>query len=205
MNKLLTLVAVAAMMLMVVGTSSAQNTASATADAKANIVAPIKIIWNQPLSFGQFTVGSGGGTAMVGVTGVNVPNQNYILGNPSTTGDVVALSTAQATAYSGNKNPGPAVFTVTGEKNFTFGVYLPPVTQSVPVAILNQDPGPNSAQMYVANFTCVVGNPGVVGQTGTLSIGAGIQFFAVGGTLTVPANAVPGSYTGQFAVTAYYN
>jgi len=179
----------------------AQNSASANATANATIIKPLTITWNQPLAFGQLTPGVGAATAVIGVTGISVSSASYIAEAP-----VVVNTTSvnnQATAFFGDKNPGPAVFTVTGQLGYSFAISLPPVTQVIPVHLINNTT--SSPDMTLDNFTSVVGNPGAVGSTGTLSLGTGFQFFAVGGTLHIPSGATPGFYQGQFIVTVAYN
>jgi hypothetical protein len=70
--------------------------------------------------------------------------------------------------------------------------------------LIDLNPG-GAPALVVDNFKATVGNPGVQGTTGTLSVGIGIQDFAVGGTLHVPANTVPGRYQGTFLVSVNYN
>jgi len=177
------------------------NTASVTGIANATVITPITLTWEQPLAFGQIVPSGSSGTACIGVTGLSVTSSDKINETPVTT-NCTALSTSEPNAYGGNKFPGPAVFEVTGQKNWTFGITLP--TNAVPCHLIDLNPG-GAPDLLVSNFSAVVGSPGVVGTTGTLSVGIGIQDFAVGGTLTVPANAPPGRYQGQFSVTVFYN
>jgi len=197
-------------MAFVIGLSSmsfAQNSANANAAANANVAKGIHLTWNQNLAFGNLTTPTTAATAVIGVNGVNIINANYYAENPVCTNtSTIAVGN---NLYGGDGSPGPAVFTVTGQFGYTFAVTLPSGA-SIPVVIQNNNPGPTSNTLTIDNLTvCVGGNGGVPGNTGTLSIGAGTQFFAVGGTLHLPANAPSGFYQNpgptDFVVSVAYN
>jgi hypothetical protein len=83
---------------------------------------------------------------------------------------------------------GAALFGVTGGANRTFTITLPSSTTITD--------GTND--MTVDTFTSSLASPATLNGSGTAS-------FNVGGTLTVNAGQVAGSYTGTFSVTVAYN
>ncbi len=89
---------------------------------------------------------------------------------------------------------GPAAFTLSGESNSAFAVTLPSTATITKIG--------STETMTVDTFTSTLSGTGLV-VTGTL-IGTGGSF-RVGGKLHVPADQVPGSYTGTFTVTAAYD
>ncbi len=89
---------------------------------------------------------------------------------------------------------GPAAFTLSGESNTTYAVTLPST------ATITKTGGTET--MRVDTFTSTLSGTGPV-VTATL-VGTGGSF-KVGGKLHIPANQVPGSYTGTFMVTAANN
>ncbi|MGB9082212.1 MAG: DUF4402 domain-containing protein, partial [Desulfuromonadaceae bacterium] len=112
-------------------------------------------------------------------------------------GGTVAISTIGARSVTSgsivllNMNPTAhsAAFNVTGDANVQYTITLP-VNGEVSLA------GPGAA-MAVGSFTS---NPT---SAGTLNSG-GTGTIAVGATLTVGSNQVPGSYSGSFSVTVTY-
>jgi hypothetical protein len=93
-------------------------------------------------------------------------------------GDAVVLSSATQTA---------AKFTVGGESGKTYAITIPSTIQTI-------TSGGNS--LNITTFSCSNGTGGVIGTN---------DVFYVGGTLSVPLNAVAASYTGTFSVTVAYN
>jgi len=93
-------------------------------------------------------------------------------------GDAVILTSAAQTA---------AKFTVGGENAKTYAITIPSTTQTIVAGANHLD---------ITNFTCSNGTNGAIGTN---------DLFYVGGTLAVPAAAVPASYTGTFSVTVAYN
>jgi len=200
--KKISLVIISGILIGLSSVSFAQQSANATAQANATVVKPIRITWNQPLAFGNLTTPTSPATSVMDVNGVNVTNASYYPKNPTNTNtNTIAVGN---NVYGGDGSPGPAVFTVNGEKNFTFIVTLPAPTTPLPVHLANNTQ--SSADLLLVNLTCCVGgNGGVPGFTGTLSNGLGNQFFAVGGTLQIPASTPSGWYQGQFDVSVAYN
>jgi len=177
----------------------AQNSATASGYGAGNIISMITVVNYSDLSFGSIIPTGSNGTAILGVTGVNVTSTGAISETPTT---------SSCTAYNAQNNvdpwpsPGLAVFQVTGAYGFTFTITLP----SSAVTVSNEN---RSGTMTVTNFTCVIGPTGSVSTTGTLNQGnsssGGYQNFAVGGTLNVPGGAAAGGYSGQFTVGVAYN
>lgn len=185
--------------------SFAQQSASATANANATIVEPIKLTWNQPLAFGNLTTPTVAATSTIDVSGVNPTNAAYLAKLPTNVNcNTIAVG---QNIFNGDGSPGPAVFTVNGEFNYTFAVTLPLGSTPVPIHLINNTQA--APHLMLSGLTCVIGgNGGVVGLVGTLSngfTGNGNQFFAVGGTLSIPANAASGWYQGTFDVGVAYN
>jgi len=181
--------------------SFAQQSANANAEADAIVVKPIRLVWNQPLAFGNLTTPTSAATSVMDVNGVNITNAAYYPKNPTNTNtNTISIGN---NIYGGDGSPGPCIFTVTGQKNFTFAVTLPS-GGAIPVLLDNNTQAATALQLD--NLTCCVGgNGGVPGLTGTLSGGTGYQFFAVGGTLHIPASAPSGWYQGTFDVSVMYN
>lgn len=181
--------------------SFAQNSANASATANAIVVKPIRLTWNQPLAFGNLTTPTTNATSVMDVTGVNVTNASYYAKLPTNTNcNTMSVGT---NIFGGDGSPGPAIFTVNGQLNFTFAVTLP-TGGAIPVKLANNTQV--SADLLLDNLTCCVGgNGGNPGLTGILSNGTGNQFFAVGGTLHIPANTPSGWYQGTFDVSVQYN
>jgi len=201
MKKLIKFTVILGVMACTFGSLLAQNTVSKTGSSTGTVVTPITLTWEQPLAFGQIVPSNTDGTACIGVTGLSVPSSDKINETPVCV-NCTALSTSEPNAYGGNKFPGPAVFEVTGQKNWHFAITLP--ANTVVCHLIDLNPG-GAPDLLVSSFTAVVGSPGVVGTHGTLSVGIGIMDFAVGGTLTVPANATPGRYQGAFSVSVNYD
>jgi len=195
---------IAALVLALSSASFAQNSANANAPANGVIVQGISLAWNQNLAFGNLTTPTSAATATIGVSGINPVSANFIAESP------VCVNTAPIAVgvveFGGDPNPGPAVFTVTGQKNFSFAVTLPTGVQ-IPV-LPNINPGGGSP-LVLSNLTCCVGgNGGVPGTTGVLSVGAGTQWFIIGGMISIPAGQASGTYQnagGTFPVSVAYN
>jgi len=202
MMKKISLIIVSGLLIGLSQVSFAQQSANANATANATVVKPISITWNQPLAFGNLTTPSSAATSVIGVTGVNIVNASYYAENPVNT-NCSSIALGQ-NIYGGDGNPGPAVFTVNGELNFSFAVTLPTGATPVPIHLANNTQA--SSDLLLDNLSCCIGgNSGIPGLIGTLSSGVGYQFFAVGGTLHIPANTPSGWYQGTFNVGVAYN
>jgi len=202
MMKKIRLAIVSGLLLGLASVSFAQNSANADAQANAKVVKPIALTWNQPLAFGNLTTPTTNATSVMDVNGVNITNANYYAKNPTNTN--TNTIDVGVNLFGGDGSPGPCVFTVDGEKNFSFVVTLPTGATPVPIHLTNHTVA--ATDLLLDNLTCCVGgNGGVPGNTGILSNGVGNQFFAVGGTLHIPAGTMSGWYQGKFNVAVAYN
>ena len=182
--------------------SFAQQSANANAEVDAIVVKPIKLTWNQPLAFGNLSTPTTAATSVMDVNGVNVTNASYYAKLPTNTN--TSTMSVGNDLFGGDGSPGPCIFTVNGQLNYTFSVTLPTGATPVPIHLANNTQV--SADLLLDNLTCCVGgNGGIPGLTGQLSNGIGNQFFAVGGTLHIPANTPSGWYQGTFDVAVQYN
>lgn len=164
---------------LVSGPAMAQDEASAEAEVKATILAPIVLANNNGMSFGNIFATANGGVITLtpaeatvrteSVTGLLSPN------NPSQFSSIESVSSAK--------------FTVTGEVEATYTVSFD--EDSVTLA------GAGST-MAVDEFTT-----NLVNNTGALT--GGSQEFYVGADLTVGGSQPPGDYKGTFNVTVAYN
>jgi hypothetical protein len=178
----------------------AQSSASSNGYAGGILVSPITVTNYSDLAFGSIIPTASSGTAVLGVTGVDVNGTGAISETPIATNCVI-YNTQNNAANDNYPNPGLSVFQVTGQYEFTFAITLP----SSAVTISDEN---RNGSMTVTNFTCVIGPTGSVATTGTLSQGSssgGYQNFAVGGTLNIPGGAAAGNYAGQFTVGVAYN
>lgn len=148
---------------------------SATANATANIIAPVSIT-NQDasgvvkdLAFGTIVPSTITGTVIV------APNGHR-------TGSDVTLLTNSLTPVTA------AAFTIAGLPSTACTIGLP---DSTPLY-------GNGTPMTVDNFVSNLGTTVTLDATGK-------KTFTVGGTLTVGASQVAGSYTGTFNVSVVYN
>lgn len=165
---------------MIVGLSNelqAQTTANASSDAFATIVAPIAISHSgTDLQFGTIISGTGSGTVMVTTAGVRTFSSPAL--NP---GDQGATPTA-------------AVFTVTGQANYTYDITLPASDVTLTESV-------SSDTMTIAHATFTSDPAATAGNLGA----GGSQAVNVGATLTVTASLSSGTYEGSFDVTVAYN
>jgi hypothetical protein len=178
-----------------------QGQDEATGLVHARLITPISITDEEDLEFGVLIPCNTAGTAYITVSGggVTITNQNHYQMNPSLTGCVTRSD-------QGGIQEGPATFRVVGEQDFSYGISLPPITESIPIYLQEFD---NPSGIYTLELTGLHHN--IEGQNassdGVLNSGTDpyFEYFAVGGTLAIPANAPWGSYSGQFEVEVYYN
>jgi hypothetical protein len=139
-------VTVAASLLAASSLSAAQNSATASANAKANIISPITIVKvvGADLNFGDVVPGATAGTVVVDPAAARTSTGGVALGN----GAAVAA----------------AAFTVGGGNNATYTITLP--TSAVTIT------GPTST-MTVSNFTSNPSGTGTIGAAGTQALNVG--------------------------------
>ena len=158
-------------------TISAQSTVTGTT-AAASIITPISLTETAVLNFGTMSVLAGTpGTCVLSTAGVR-----------SQTGGV-NLSVQAPVATN-------AAYTVGGAVSTTYAITLP-ATITVTKAVTLET-------MTIGTLLAHTASSGVDGLTGTLS-GGGADSFTVGGTLSVAAAQVAGTYSGTFNVTVAYN
>jgi hypothetical protein len=146
------------------GTASAQNSAQATGTANATVIAPIAIIANQALDFGNIVSTVAGGT---------VSETN---GTPNYAGDAgSALSTAQAGTIE------DATFTVTGQANYTFATSANAVS-GLPAGYSVALVGATNASLTL------VGGTNTFHVSGTLTVPAAAAAANITGTWTETAS-----------------
>ena len=148
--------------------SFAQSTATnATANASATLLTPLSITKSVDLNFGNIASSNETGTAILSTAGV-----------VTRTGGVAVLTGIQATA---------AKFTVTGDAAQKFTMTAP---ASIGLSSGTGDPL-NLVLEYKTDLGATLTAPSA---TGVVLTGGSRDIF-VGGTLTVPANTVAGTYT----------
>lgn len=154
--------------------------------------------WSQSVTTPPFSVPASA-TVATALTITSATTLNFGTFVADTAAGTVVIA-PQATAFrskTGNitlldSGPGaPSTVAVSGAPSTTFSVNLP--TSTVTLS------GPNSSVMTISTFTSSLGtnNKGTIGGGGTAS-------FLVGGTLSVGASQVPGTYSGSFSVTVTY-
>ena len=152
--------------------------AAATSTATSTVIAPIAITAPAALSFGRFAHGTGGS--------VTISNS----GVRTSSGVILSSTSSVQTA---------ARFDVTGDGSSTYAI-----THSGVTVLSDSASTPNT--MALAKTSDLTGGNVTSGNvsTGTLTAG-GTQSIFVGGTLTVGATQVAGTYTGNVIVTVEYN
>lgn len=155
--------------------TNADNSDTVTVNARATIVAPIRISWDEVnLEFGS--VISNTGTVVVNTSGART----------------VAPLSLNSGSTQGTTSTAPG-FQVTGETGYTYSITLPAdnVVKLTHATVLTD-------QMNLTDFNASVGP-----TAGVLT--AGTQNFKVGATLQVVGSLTAGLYTGTFDVTVAYN
>ena len=149
---------------------------SVMATASAQIVERLTISSKEPLNFGHLTpVGAGGSVTL------NVLNQRSATGGVKMSGSF-----------------GRARFEVQGTPSKSYSIHTPASQQFVSShADVN-----HVNSLIVHDFTTMSQNNGA-GGTGKLNA-SGTDSIYLGGTIDVPANAMPGIYSGLVPITVSY-
>ncbi|MGZ8287593.1 MAG: DUF4402 domain-containing protein [Telluria sp.] len=150
--------------------------ADATATSTSTVVAPIAITKVADLAFGKFAAGATGGTVTISTSGAR-----------SLSGGVINMTGSTTTA---------AQFDVTGETGATYSISLAPTTNLT---------SPGSDTMAFATISDLTGANTVSGNVASGTLTGGAQSIYVGGVLTVAANQVAGTYSGNVVATVQYN
>jgi len=148
---------------------------SATANASALVVVPLKIVKGTDLNFGVIAPSGNVGSVMVSTSNVRT----------SPTGTIQLIGTVAATA---------AAFTVTGQGSYNYSITLP---ADGDVTLTTGGTSPST--MAVTGF-----NSNPASGPETLPTG-GTQALSVGATIAVAPTQAPGSYSATFDVTVAYN
>ena len=160
------------------GFASAANAQSVHASVSANVIEDVVIVSQTPLNFGFISAGLNGGTATV------TSNNLRLL-----TGNVVASGADFSRA----------TFGVQGASNHPYSIHTP---SSLTFSVSADNPDLISS-LLVNNFVTYSVNTGGESSIGQLSA-SGTDVIYLGGTITVPANAAPGIYTGLVPLTVSY-
>ena len=161
-------------------TASINSTASntATAAATASVIAPIAVTKATDLSFGKFAPGVGGSVT------ISTSGARTVTGViPSTIGSTLSA----------------AKFDVTGDASATYSI-----THSGSTVLTNTT-GVGAETMTLAKFSDLTAGNAISGNVASGTLTGGAESIYVGGSLTVAANQVPGSYTGTVTVLVEYN
>jgi hypothetical protein len=153
--------------------------AEATTTATGTVIVPIAIEKSADLVFGKFAPGTGG-TVTVATDGVR-------------TASGVILSSVDST-------PSAAQFDVTGDNDATYDITWSGVSE------LTNTTGEGSETMALERISDLTAGGATTGEVlgGTLS-DTGAQSIYLGGTLTVGAAQVAGTYEGNVTATVEYN
>lgn len=159
--------------------TQAHAAASANGQVGANVVERLTIVSQDPLNFGHLTPTGSGGVVVVS-TG----------NNRSVTGGV---------QVSGGFSRGS--FKVQGTPGSAYSIHTPD-SQLFVSSAPNSDPNLVNS-LTVDHFVTYSANEGSDSSSGRLS-SSGDDMIYLGGRITVPANAVPGVYSGIVPVTVSY-
>lgn len=152
--------------------------ASATSTATGTVITPIAITAPVVLSFGKFSSRASGT--------IKVDTNNAI----TVTGGVLSGTGATATA---------AKFDVTGDGSNTYSI-----THSGAAALM-KDGLTSVNDMALAKVSALTAASGTTGNVTSGTLTSGAQSIYVGGTLTVAASQLAGTYTGAVTVAVEYN
>lgn len=206
------------LLLLIAGSSFGQtNAPTESITASARIVAPITLsVDDGNLDFGTLIMKAAGtpGDVVMDPNALTITGTNNILPD-KITGELSSFPT----------------FTVTGELGLKYNITIPAVNVAIYLKVdgVALDPSDNTVtisntnRMYIKDFTYSINNTTNVTGTssattdqtiGTTTAAAGDEVgtnsnannnkFVVGGTLTVNANQIKGSYTGTYDVTVEY-
>jgi hypothetical protein len=147
------------------------------AGATATVIAPIAINKAVDLNFGKFAPGTGGSITI------------STSGTPTSTG-IVRSTTVTPTA---------ARFDVTGDANATYAITYTGTSTTL------SDGATTPSTMGMSIHSSLTANNATTGTVTDGLLTGGAQSIYVGGTLTVGATQVAGTYTGNVSVQVEYN
>jgi hypothetical protein len=176
----LKLALVSAFAMAAVAASAPSYSSTATGTASATVIRPITITKVNDLSFGTFAPDTAASSVTIATDGSRTKTGSAFL-VPSAVG-------------------GAGRFNVSGQTSTTYAITYAPLT-TVTSGV--------SDSMNISLFSEAAPSAttsGTLLPTGTLSSAdPGIQSLYIGGTLTVAANQVPGTYSGAVGITVDYN
>ena len=186
-TRLVKMVIVALMFVGCLGFSETSRAASGSGSASAEMISPLEIIFKTPLDFGDFTIGTNGGTIVVN------PNDFGI--QPFATLDVILIDQASA---------GRGEFGFSGEPNRT---YATSGDSSVTITLFPGGGSPMTASLVYRTDSDGIRSDAALPNTDTTGTinGLGTDILGVGGILQVPSGQPGGQYKGQYSITADYN
>lgn len=158
--------------------SAGAQAASTVGNAAARVLEHLQIVNKDPLNFGFISPGASGGSVTVTPQGARS-----------------ASGTVQVSGAHGR-----ALFEVQGAASQAYSIHVPASQQFT--ALEPHDDASLVHVLTVQSFTIVSKNEGA-GNSGRLDH-AGRDEITLGGTLIVPANAVPGTYSGLVPITVSY-
>ena len=164
-----------AVMVLAICGAGSAMAATATASSTTTVVTPIAVSKAADLSFGNIAAGGTAGTVTVSPDG----------SRSVTGGTVTAGGTTTA-----------AQFNVTGQSGLTYAIDFTGTSATL-------TSGANTMTFTAISDTTASAITSGTATTGTLTGGA--QTIYVGGSLTVGANQVAGTYTGNISVAVDYN
>lgn len=153
---------------------------TATGEVSAGVVETLSIISQQPLTFGHVTPLAGGGTVTIGT---------------DNTRSVTGAVEVRAGGFH------RAAFHVQGAPGRTYSIHMPD-SQLFISSEANANPNLVNT-LTVDHFTVYSVNHAAPGPAGQLG-GTGADTVYLGGTLLVPENAMPGTYSGLVPLTVSY-
>jgi hypothetical protein len=152
--------------------------AQGTASATGTVITPIAITKAADLNFGKFAPGAGGSITV------------------STSGAPTSAGIVRSTAVT----PTAAKFDVTGDNDATYAITY----TGTSTTLSDGQATPNTMAMSIHSDLAAANATSGTVSSGTLSA-TGAQSIYVGGTLTVGAAQVAGTYTGSVNVQVEYN
>ena len=185
------LLALASGMLVAAPVAARNTPVSATARARATVVAPLTLVWVQDLKFGRIVPRPQVGTVTV----------DQVTGACTVTGPIIEVGQCQFAQFAGmgTKNMGARI-SLTSVVNLT-GPGQAMVLDQVKL-------GTNSTISFAGNANANGRGVGLTkgGNAERYSIitNSGIYLLNIGGRLTVNANQAPGVYNGSITVSVQY-
>jgi hypothetical protein len=164
-----------ALMALAIGSAGSAMAATATATSTSVVITPIAIAKNVDLSFGSIAGGATAGTVTLKPDGTRVA------------GGGATLAGGTSTA---------AQFNVTGQTGLTYSISL----AGTSATLTN---GANT--MAFTTISDVTASAITTGNVSAGTLASGAQTIFVGGSLTVGANQLAGTYSGTVSVAVDYN